>query len=185
MPGPELPPWAVVSARRREHIARVMLLVDSWAAARRVAPAEAQRWHRAALLHDALKDANDDELARWTPRGDWPRALWHGPAAAAAAARHGESDAGVLDAVRYHSVGFAGWDDAGRILYLADYLEPGRDRDPAGNAALAARVPAEMEQVLFEVAGARIGHLRAAGRTLGKETQDFWNRLVRDASSSS
>lgn len=184
MAAAELPAWAVASPKRREHIARVAQLVTSWAEARHVSRDEAGRWRRAALLHDALKDAEPAELERYVPQGDWPRALWHGPAAAVAAARHGESDAGVLDAIRYHSIGYAGWDDAGKALYLADYLEPGRERDAAANAALAARVPGEMEQVLFEVAGARIGHLSASGKSLRKETQDFWNRLVRDASSS-
>jgi HD superfamily phosphohydrolase YqeK len=185
MPRLELPAWAVVSPRRAEHIGRVVVLLDSWAKARGVPAAEAARWRRAALLHDALKEADPDTLAEYVVQGDWPRALWHGPAAAAAAARHGEKDQGVLDAVRYHSVGYAGWDDAGKALYLADYLEPGRDRADAISAAQRARVPLELEQVLFEVAGARIAHLRESGKTVGKETQDFWNRLVRDASSSS
>jgi HD superfamily phosphohydrolase YqeK len=185
MAGTELPAWAVVSARRVEHIRRVVALLDRWAAEMALPRMEAQRWHRAGLLHDALKEADPETLAGYEPQGSWPRALWHGPAAAAAAARFGEADHGVLDAIRYHSVGYAGWEPVGKALYLADYLEPGRERDADGAAALAARVPGEFEQVLFEVAGARIAHLKAAGRTIGKETQDFWNRLVRDASLSS
>jgi HD superfamily phosphohydrolase YqeK len=185
MGGTELPAWAVVSARRAEHIRRVVALLDRWAAEMALPAAEARRWHRAGILHDALKEADPATLAGYAPQGDWPRALWHGPAAAAAAARFGETDQGVLDAVRYHSVGYAGWDDVGKALYLADYLEPGREHDAAVAAERAARVPEEFDQVLFEVAGARIAHLRDAGRTIGKETQDFWNRLVRDASSSS
>ncbi len=184
MPARELPGWAVVSPKRAEHIRRVAELMESWATARGVPGAEAERWCRAAWLHDALKEADPGILAEYVPQGDWARALWHGPAAAAAAARHGEQDQGVLDAVRYHSVGYAGWDEVGKALYLADYLEPGRQRDP-GAAELAARVPREFEQVLFEVAGLRIAHLRQSGRVVGKETQDFWNRLVGDASSSS
>lgn len=153
--------------------------------ARGLAPTQAARWHRAALLHDALRDAGAAELSRYTPQGDWPAALWHGPAAAAAAERHGESDRGVLDAVRYHSVGFADWDDVGRALYLADYLEPGREFDRTGRAALAARVPGEFALVLTEVAAQRVAGLLDAHQPVRKETFDFWNRLAGDATSSS
>ena len=47
----------------------------------------------------------------------------------------------MLDAVRYHSVGLAGWDMVGRVLYCADYLEPGRTLAREWRADLAARFP--------------------------------------------
>ncbi len=54
---PDLPAWAVVSPRRAGHIGRVAALLAQWAAARGVAAQEEARWRRAALLHDALRDA--------------------------------------------------------------------------------------------------------------------------------
>ncbi len=183
-PPPELPSWAVVTPDRIAHITRVADLAERWAAERGVAPAELARWRLAAVLHDALRDADATVLARYTPRGDWPPKLWHGPAAAAAAERDGETDRGVLDAVRYHSVGFAGWDEAGRMLYLADFLEPGRRHDRAELDALAARVAAEPAAVLAAVAARRLARLVHEGRPIRKETWEFWNSL-RDASSSS
>jgi HD superfamily phosphohydrolase YqeK len=161
-----LPPWAVVGAERRAHIARVVILLEQWAAARGAAPPERARWLRAAWLHDALRDAPAaDELA-------------HGPLAAARAQQDGERDQGVLDAVRYHSVGYAGWDDAGRMLYLADFLEPGRAFDAEGRATLAARVPLERDAVLVEVARRRIAWALRSGWALPAETVAFWNALV-------
>lgn len=183
MPPLELPPWSVVTPRRAEHIARVVALLEKWADQRGLAPAETDRWRRAGLLHDALKDAEPEVLASYLPPGDWPGAVWHGPAAAEAALRHGERDRGVLDAVRYHSLGYAGWDDVGKALYLADYLEPGRSRDRK-TRSLAARVPRELEAVLRDVAAARIGHQATTGKPIMKETSEFWNRLAKGASSS-
>ena len=110
-----LPEWAQVTKDRRAHIERVVQLLSDWAEAMRVAPVERDRWLRAGWLHDALRDA---------PLGD-PKA--HGPAAADKAAAMGEDDHGVLDAVRYHTIGSSDWDEVGRMLYLADFLEPGRD----------------------------------------------------------
>ena len=161
-----LPPWAVVTPERRAHIERVVGLLDAWAAARRAPDAERARWLRAGWLHDALRDAPAaDELA-------------HGPMAAERAARAGETDRGVLDAVRYHSLGYAGWDDVAKMLYLADYLEPGRAFDREGRASLAARVPQGRDTVLQQVAARRIARVIDGRWPLVRETVDFWNSLV-------
>ncbi|MGH2668244.1 MAG: hypothetical protein ACREMC_01940, partial [Gemmatimonadales bacterium] len=116
--------------------------------------------------HDALRDA---------PLAD---PLAHGPAAADRAAAEGERDGGVLDAVRYHTVGYAGWDDVGRMLYLADFLDPGRDFDRDGRRALAARVPADRDRVLREVARRRIEWVVRSGWPLPPDTVAFWNDLA-------
>lgn len=161
-----LPPWAVVVPERRAHIARVASLLDEWARALGVDATERARWQRAAWLHDALRDAGGDD------------ALEHGPAAAAQAAAAGETDAGVLDAVRYHSVGWARWETVGRMLYLADYLEPGRPFDADARRALAARVPVDPMGVLREVARQRIERALRSGWVLRPETVGFWNSIA-------
>ena len=140
--------------------------MEQWAAALRTPATERERWRKAAWLHDALRDSGlSDPLA-------------HGPAAADRAAREGERDQGVLDAVRHHTVGYAGWDDVGRMLFLADYLDPGRAFDRDGRAALAARVPQERDVILREVARRRIDWGLKAGWPLHPNTVTFWNALV-------
>ncbi len=161
-----LPEWAQVTPARRAHVERVVALLGEWAGAMRVPPAERDRWLRAAWLHDALRDAALGDL------------MAHGPAAADRAAQNGERDRGVLDAVRYHTVGHAGWDDVGRMLYLADFLEPGRDFDPDGRRQLARRVPAERDAVLREVARRRLEWVVRSGWPLVPETVAFWNALA-------
>jgi HD superfamily phosphohydrolase YqeK len=98
------------------------------------------------------------------------------------AERDGERDRGVLDAVRYHSLGYAGWDDVGRMLYLADYLEPGRRFRQAARRAMAERVPHEPARVLLEVARERLRWAVDAGRAVMTETIGFWNALATAAS---
>jgi HD superfamily phosphohydrolase YqeK len=159
-----LPEWAVVSPGRRAHIERVVGLLEQWADAMGVAPAERARWVRAGWLHDALRDA---PLAN-------ERA--HGPAAADRAAAEGERDPGVLNAVRYHTVGSAEWDDVGRMLYLADFLEPGRGGTDRGD--LVAKVPAQRNAILKEVARRRLDWVLTSGWPLLPETVAFWNALV-------
>lgn len=160
-----LPSWAKVSPERRAHIERVVALLKTWADAMHVDPKERDRWLRAAWLHDALRDA---------PFND-PRA--HGPAAADRAAGDGETDRGVLDAVRHHTVGSASWDDVGRMLYLADFLEPGRDDDP-DRERLARWVPMQRDAVLREVIRRRIDWIIRSGWPLPPATVEFWNSLA-------
>lgn len=161
-----LPEWAQVSKERRAHIRRVAVLVEQWADEMAVSDRERDRWLRAVWLHDALKGAR------------LPRGTTHGAAAADRAAREGESDRGVLDAVRFHSVGYAAWDDAGRMLYLADYLEPGRRRRRKTRAELAERVPRERGEVLREVVAMQLRALLRARRPIHPLTLGFWNSLA-------
>ncbi|MFI5235662.1 MAG: HD domain-containing protein [Gemmatimonadales bacterium] len=173
-----LPNWARVSPARLAHIERVAALADRWAVALRVSPAERERWAKAAWLHDALRDGSEAELAEWAPDAEGPVELRHGPACAARAEAEGELDRGVLDAVRYHSLGFVGWDAVGRALYCADYLEPGRDFDVEARADLARRYPDDPAGVLREVARTRILWLIRSGWTLPDTTVGLWNSVV-------
>ena len=156
----------MVRPARRAHIERVVAQVTAWATAMDVTAAEQDRWLRAAWGHDALRDA---PLAS---------EMDHGPLAADRLAREGERDRGVLDAVRYHSIGYAGWDDAGKMLYLADYLEPGRQHESEERGELRARVPRERDGILREVARRRIARIVNSGWPLAPETVAFWNALV-------
>ncbi len=161
-----LPQWAQASPERRAHIERVVALLKSWADAMHVDPREQGRWLRAGWLHDALRDA------------PFPDPLAHGPAAADRAAADGERDRGVLDAVRFHTIGSPDWDDVGRMLYLADFLEPGRDGIAPDRADLVRRVPIERDAVLREVARRRIEWMVRSGWPLPAATVAFWNQLV-------
>lgn len=161
-----LPSWAVITPERRAHIERVAVLLGEWATEMGVPQAERSRWLKAAWLHDALRDEDrSDELA-------------HGARAAARAVKEGERDRGVLDAIAYHTFGYANWDDVGRMLYLADFLEPGRALPPPDRAALVARVPRERDAVLKEVARRRIESALRSGWQLTPATVGFWNSLL-------
>jgi 2-amino-4-hydroxy-6-hydroxymethyldihydropteridine diphosphokinase len=179
-PGSEngLPPWAQVEEHRRAHIRRVAGLVEAWAVSMGRPPAEGHRWVRAAYLHDALRDAPRDDLARWSGARWSTPSLYHGPAAAQVAEEHGETDSGVLDAVRFHSVGYAGWDDAGRMLYMADYLEPERSSEDEQRADLAARVPTDPVEVLRIVVRERLVWNLRSNLPVWMESSEFWNAVL-------
>lgn len=171
----KLPEWAQVSASRREHIERVVALLNGWAARMKLPAAEATRWRTAGILHDALRDAPEPMLRALSGEGKRHAELLHGPAAAVRAEQDGERRADVLDAVRYHTVGLASWKRTGKALYLADFLEPGRKFLREERKALASRVPRDLDGAFRKCVQMRIEWTLEKGGELFPETMALWN----------
>lgn len=177
----ELPHWARVSDRRRAHIERVTALLDGWAAALSLDEAERRLWHDAGCLHDALRDADEARLRELSGDDRAPVELLHGPAAATYLASLGESRAELLAAVRWHTVGSPEWGRAGRALYMADYLEPGRSFSREDRAFLARMVPADFDGVFRQVLRHRMEWTLREGKALFPQTVELWNLVRGDA----
>lgn len=177
LPPVVLPDWAVVGPDRRAHIARVAALIGAWAAEMRIADVEASAWRDAALWHDALRDAPEADLRGLAPDSSYPAPLLHGPAAAARIARDGERRQDVLDAIRYHTVGCRGWSRTGRALYMADYLEPGREFGRPDRAFLARQVPHDFDGVFRQVVRQRLEWALREGNAVYPETAELWNSV--------
>ena len=172
-----LPSWAQVTEKRHAHIARVTSLLDTWAAALALPQAEQRAWHDVGVLHDALRDAPEDELRRLTGDTERPMHILHGPAVAARLEAEGEQRADVLEAIRWHTLGSAHWGRTGKALYMADFLEPGRPFSRADRAFLAAHVTTDFDGVFRQVVRARIEWTVREGKMLFPETADLWNTV--------
>jgi HD superfamily phosphohydrolase YqeK len=172
-----MPDWACVSEKRMGHITRVVTLLMRWADELEVRDDERQTWQDAGLLHDALRDAPESELRRLS--GDLVREeeLLHGPAVANLLASQGNTNTSLLDAIRFHTVGSPRWDRAGRALYMADFLEPGRGFAKRDRAFLAYQVPHDFDGVFRQVLRARLEHALREGFTLFPETVGLWNEV--------
>jgi 2-amino-4-hydroxy-6-hydroxymethyldihydropteridine diphosphokinase len=174
--GIALPAWACVSEKRRLHIERVTALLDSWAARLALSEEEAQTWHDAGRLHDALRDAAEPllrELAGDSP--DYSLEMLHGPAAAEQLRRDGEKRSDLLDAIRFHTIGSVTWGRVGRALYMADYLDPGRGFARADRAYLAAQVPTAFDGTFRQVVRARLEWALREGMRLYPAAVALWN----------
>jgi HD superfamily phosphohydrolase YqeK len=64
------------------------------------------------------------------------------------------------------------------MLYLADYLEPGRKGHRKDRARLARRVPRERDDVLREVVTLQMREQMRTGRAIDPRTLAFWNSLA-------
>ena len=173
----DMPDWAQVGEKRRAHIGRVTALLDHWATKLRLDAAEAEAWHDVGRFHDALRDAPEAELRRLAAGHDLPLDVLHGPAAANHLIALGESRRSVLDAVRWHTVGFAGWDRTGRALYMADFLEPGRGFMKADRAFLAEHLPHDFDGVFRQVVRMRLEWTLREGTALFPEAVGLWNSV--------
>jgi HD superfamily phosphohydrolase YqeK len=174
-PEAALPPWAVVSPKRRRHIERVVALLRRWATAMKLTEEEKSRWISAGVLHDALRDAPEPMLRTLSGDGSRPLALLHGPAAAVRAQQDGERRQDVLEAVRFHTVGNLHWARTGRALYLADFLEPGRKFLPTQRARIARAVPRDFDGAFRDAVRLRIEWTLEQGGQLFPEAVELWN----------
>lgn len=97
--------------------------------------ADEQKAAEAALMHDFMRSAPPDELLALgrlhnvitDPAEETTPLLLHGPVAAAVLAEQGLlTDADVIGAIRWHTTGRGGMTLLEKVIWLADYIEPGR-----------------------------------------------------------
>jgi predicted HD superfamily hydrolase involved in NAD metabolism len=121
----------VLTPARWEHTLRVVDTAVKLAHHEGVDPQKAEI---AATLHDYCKFWSADELIVWIKRHhlppdllDYNSHLWHAPVGAEVARLHfGIRDEEILDAIRYHTSARPQMSQLEKIIYLADYMEPGR-----------------------------------------------------------
>ncbi|MGH7565100.1 MAG: hypothetical protein ACREK5_11865 [Gemmatimonadota bacterium] len=123
------------TGRRLAHVHGVVEAVREMAEASDWSAERAAAAVRAAWIHDALRLEDPETLrSRIEAAGEEPDpwalahapALLHAHAAAVWAAARGETDREVMMAVRHHPTAHPDWASVGRLLYVADFCEPGR-----------------------------------------------------------
>lgn len=174
---PVLPVWSMASDKRRGHIARVTALLDAWSEALSLSPGERQAWHDAGRWHDALRDADEGTLRAHADDPSRPLGMLHGSATARWLARDGELRTDVLEAVRWHTTGHECWEQVGKALYMADFLEPGRPFMQADRAFLAHLVPLHFEAVFRQVVRLRLEWALREGMGFAPETVALWDAV--------
>lgn len=89
----------------------------------------------AALTHDYAKERSDDEFIQVIRQNGfdldllhWNNAIWHGIVGADFVQRElSINDEEILQAIRLHTTGAADMGLLDKIIYVADYIEPGRN----------------------------------------------------------
>lgn len=120
-----------LTIKRFEHTIRV---ADTAKELAKMYDVDEQQAEFAAILHDYAKDFPKDKLKQLLIEGQWSedllffnQELWHGPVGAYILKNeYGITDADILNAVRFHTTGRAQMSKLELIVYVADYIEPGR-----------------------------------------------------------
>ncbi len=144
-----------------------------------------ERAELASILHDVAKFWATDRLAAVIADNrlgdDWlayDKELWHAPAGAwEAKTRFGVDDEDVLNAIRYHTSGRGGMSKLEKIVWLADYIEPGRDFP--GVDKIRSLSETSLDSAILAGLEATIGVLMQRGRLIYPLTIEARNDLLR------
>jgi predicted HD superfamily hydrolase involved in NAD metabolism len=128
----------VLPAKRYQHSLRVAETAVKLARCHQIDEEKAQI---AGMFHDYCKSMPKEKQIEvvvshhlLTSQEDllMPQVL-HGPAASVVLKeKHLVEDAGILEAVRFHTTGCANMSDLSKIIFIADYVEPGRETPNIG-----------------------------------------------------
>ena len=129
----------ILPEKRYLHSIGVSETAETIAKMHNVCPKKA---YLAGLLHDCAKMQTDEELLKscrefkinLTPDDMASMQVLHGFVGAEIAKRDfSVSDTEILDAIRYHTTGKPNFSPLGKLIYLADKLECGRDYPSVDN----------------------------------------------------
>jgi predicted HD superfamily hydrolase involved in NAD metabolism len=157
-----------MDAKRYAHVAGTAQLAAELAVRAGVSP---ERACLAGWLHDcarALAPAQQAAiLAKYHGRfldaavRAYP-SLWHNPASVYLAVhKFGVTDSGVLRAIGRHSTGSPGMHTLDKVIYVADYCEPGRKQADARPLRALARE--NLDAAFRRIVRAKLAYLRAHG----------------------
>lgn len=140
----------------------------------------------AAWLHDSAKSlapARQKRLAKQAgadPHELSQPSLWHAPASASLAQQQfGISDPAILQAIRFHTTGAPSLGPLAKVLYVADYSEPGRRY--SGTKKLRKLGLADLDAAYREVLHEKLSWVVHKRQALHPRTVEAYNEAVQTA----
>ncbi len=143
----------------------------------------------AGLLHDIARELSAEKVFEIVERDgfgiskierDYP-VLLHGRAGAVLSREElGIEDEEILDAVRWHTTGKRGMNGITSILYIADYIEPGRTH--IDNDFRMKTREMNLEQLVMKVVKDSIAYCRMKGYSVAEQTFMLYHDLEKKVS---
>lgn len=143
----------------------------------------------AAIFHDYCKYRPLDQMERIITKSKLPKdlldyhhELWHGPVASLLIEQeYGITDNNIKNAIYYHTTGRANMTTFEMIIFLADYIEPGRNFP--GLDEVRSYAESDLNMACFLASKNTINHLIGKSQTIYPETfyayNDFTKRIKR------
>lgn len=143
----------------------------------------------AGLLHDCAKDIDKELMPKMCeelgvyldPVKYEQRSLIHADLGAKLAEdEFGITDAEILDAIRYHTLGRPNMTVLEKILYIADFTEPNRKSFP-GLDELRELAELDLDLAMLRAVESSIRYVKSQGKTLHEQsllTQKYYSELI-------
>lgn len=137
-----------------------------------------------AIFHDYAKFRPKDEMKEIIVTQGMPKdlleynsELWHAPVGAyLAEVDAGITDKEVLDAIRFHTSGRRSMTKLEKVIYLADYIEPGRHFPGVEEVRDLAKI--NLEEALIKAVQNTIMFLMKKNQAIYPETFHTYNDLI-------
>jgi len=148
---------------------------------------DVQKAELAAIFHDYAKFRPKEEMMQIiveqkmpTELLDYNSELWHAPVGAYLAEKEaGITDHEVLDAIRYHTSGRVSMTMLDKIIYLADYIEPGRHFP--GVDEVRGMADADLDKALIQSMKNTIQFLMKKNQPVFPDTFNAYNSIVKNS----
>lgn len=136
----------------------------------------------AGLLHDCAKQYSDKELIQKCEEHQIPvspeereaKAVLHAKYGAWMAEHcYGVQDPAVLDAIACHTTGKPGMGLLDKLLYIADYIEPRRDKAP-DLTRIRALAYEDLDRALLVIMKATLDYLHASGGAIDPSSMEAY-----------
>ncbi len=143
----------------------------------------------AGLLHDIAREHDDSQIFKLVEKDgygissierEYP-VLLHGRAGGVLASEKlGINDEEILEAVRWHTTGRQGMSGLTSILYVADYIEPGRKH--VDNEFRLKIREMHLDRLVMEVVKSSIAYCRMKGYSVAEQTFMLYHDLEKKVS---
>lgn len=139
----------------------------------------------AAVFHDYAKYRPLAELEHWIRKSALPKdllhfhhELWHGPVGSLLIeAEHGIKDKEIQDAISCHTTGRANMSLMDKIIFVADYIEPGRSFP--GVEAVREKAWSNLTEACWMASRNTINHLMSKKATVYPDSFYAYNDLTK------
>lgn len=174
---------SLLTPKRYDHVLRVLETANRFTEQCSFSIIDKERVSIAVLLHDLAKGMTDLELKEYAyshriSLKDVPPPVYHAIVGAWLAEHYFSiKDREILEAIYYHTTGSVNFinNKIGAILFLADYLEPGREFDSNHICEL---IPDNILLALKEVVKEKIISVIQRNRVLDQESIAFYHSLI-------
>lgn len=176
-----------LSEKRYEHTLGVAVTARMLA---RIHGVDDEAAYAAGLLHDCAKNLSAKERIHMCNKAgvevtqleiDNPELLHAKAGAILAAKEYDIKDQDILNAISSHTTGRPGMSELEKIVFVADYIEPGRDERP-GLKELRAEAFRDLDGCVLHILDTTLKYLGDTAKAIDpatRETYDYYNGLAR------